>query len=93
MRSATNADVAAGYERVLVIACGPEGPSPLGPWLDVAVEGLRATGSSVEVVVADSTSQQAFGANSLSLSTQAPAADAGRTQGAAVAEGIAAFWA
>ncbi|MCC8908263.1 MULTISPECIES: patatin-like phospholipase family protein [unclassified Curtobacterium] len=93
MRSATNADVAAGYERVLVIACGPEGPSPLGPWLDVAVEGLRAAGSSVEVVVADSTSQQAFGTNSLSLSTQAPAADAGRTQGAAVAEGIAAFWA
>ncbi|MGG7308202.1 patatin-like phospholipase family protein [Curtobacterium sp. AB451] len=93
MRSATNADVAAGYERVLVIACGPEGPSPLGPWLDVAVEGLRAAGSSVEVVIADSTSQQAFGTNSLSLSTQAPAADAGRTQGTAVAEGIAAFWA
>lgn len=93
MRSATNADVAAGYERVLVVACGPEGPSPLGPWLDVAVEGLRAAGSSVEVVIADSTSQQAFGTNSLSLSTQAPAADAGRAQGTAVAEGIAAFWA
>ncbi|WFR65884.1 patatin-like phospholipase family protein [Curtobacterium flaccumfaciens] len=93
MRSATNADIAAGYERVLVVACGPEGPSPLGPWLDVAVEGLRAAGTSVEVVIADSTSQQAFGADSLSLSTQAPAADAGRTQGAAVAEGIAAFWA
>lgn len=93
MRSATNADVAAGYERVLVVACGPEGPSPLGPWLDVAVEGLRAAGSSVEVVIADSTSQQAFGTNSLSLSTQAPAADAGRTQGTGVAEGIAAFWA
>jgi predicted acylesterase/phospholipase RssA len=30
-RSATNADVAAGHERVLVIACAPEGPSPLGP--------------------------------------------------------------
>ncbi|WP_439691168.1 patatin-like phospholipase family protein [Curtobacterium sp. SP.BCo] len=93
LRSATNADVAAGYERVLVIACGPEGPSPLGPWLDVAVEGLRAGGSSVEVVVADSTAQQAFGANSLSLATQAPSADAGRAQGGAVAEGIAAFWA
>jgi len=93
LRSATNADVAAGYERVLVVACGAEGPSPLGPWLDVAVEGLRAAGSSVEVVVADSTAQQAFGANSLSLSTQAPSADAGRAQGGAVAEGIAAFWA
>ena len=29
VRSGTNADAAVGYERVLVIACGPEGPSPL----------------------------------------------------------------
>ena len=93
LRSATNADVATGYERVLVVACGPEGPSPLGPWLDIAVEALRAAGSSVEVVVADSASQRAFGTNSLSLSTQAPSADAGLAQGRTVAEGIAAFWA
>lgn len=93
LRSATNADVAAGHERVLVVACGPEGPSPLGPWLDVTVESLRAAGSSVEVVIADSTAQQAFGTNSLSMSTQAPSAAAGRTQGTAVAEAIAAFWA
>ncbi len=93
VRSGTNADAAAGHERVLVIACGPEGPSPCGPWLDVAVEALRAGGSSVEVVVADSASQQAFGTNSLSLATQAPSAEAGRAQGAAVAEQIAAFWA
>lgn len=93
VRSGTNADAAAGHERVLVIACGPEGPSPVGPWLDVAVESLRAGGSSVEVVVADSTAQEAFGTNSLSLATQAPSAEAGRTQGTAVAEQIAAFWA
>ncbi|ROP64072.1 patatin-like phospholipase family protein [Curtobacterium sp. PhB115] len=92
MRSGTNADAAAGHERVLVIACGPEGPSPLGPWLDVAVESLRAGGSSVEVIVADSTAQQAFGTNSLSLATQAPSAEAGRAQGSAVAEQVAAFW-
>ncbi|WJX99815.1 patatin-like phospholipase family protein [Curtobacterium sp. SP.BCp] len=93
LRSATNADVAAGYERVLVIACGPEGPSPLGPWLDVAVESLRAGGSSVETVVADSASQHAFGTNSLALSTQAPSAEQGHRQGSTVAEQIAAFWA
>ncbi|MDM7885130.1 MULTISPECIES: patatin-like phospholipase family protein [Curtobacterium] len=93
LRSATNADVAAGHERVLIVACGPEGPSPLGPWLDLAVESLRAGGSSVEVVVADSGAQHAFGDNSLSLSTQAPAATEGRRQGEAVAEAIAAFWA
>ena len=93
VRSGTNADVAAGHERVLVIACGPEAPSPLGPWLDEAVETLRAAGSSVEVVVADSASQQAFGTNSLSLSTQRPAAEAGRAQASAIAERIAEFWA
>jgi len=93
LRSATNADVAAGHERVLVVACGPEGPSPLGPWLDLAVESLRAGGSSVEVIVADSGSQHAFGDNSLSLSTQAPAATEGRRQGEAVAAAVAAFWA
>ncbi|WNY34129.1 hypothetical protein Q9Q99_00550 [Curtobacterium flaccumfaciens] len=71
----------------------PKGRLPCGPWLDVAVEALRAGGSSVEVVVADSASQQAFGTNSLSLATQAPSAEAGHAQGTAVAEQIAAFWA
>lgn len=93
VRSGTNSDVAAGYERVLVIACGPEAPSPLGPWLDQAVESLRAGGSSVEVVVADSASQQAFGTNSLSLSTQRPSAEAGSAQASAIASQIVDFWA
>ncbi|MFJ3383345.1 MULTISPECIES: patatin-like phospholipase family protein [unclassified Curtobacterium] len=93
VRSGTNSDVAAGYERVLVIACGPEAPSPLGPWLDQAVESLRAGGSSVEVVVADSTAQQAFGTNSLSLSTQRPSAEAGFAQASASASQIVDFWA
>ncbi|PYY32822.1 hypothetical protein DEJ16_13445 [Curtobacterium sp. MCJR17_055] len=93
MRSATNADVAAGYERVLVIACSPEGPSPLGPWLDRAVTSLRDAGSRVEVLVADEASQRAFGTNSLALSTQRPSAEAGRAQAEPVAERIGAFWA
>jgi NTE family protein len=92
VRSGSNADVAAGYERVLVIACSPEGPTPLGPWLDRAVAGLRAAGSQVEVLVADDVSRQAFGTNSLSLSTQAPASEAGRVQAEREAERIAAFW-
>lgn len=92
-RSATNADVAAGFERVLVIACSPEGPSPLGPWLDRAVADLRAAGSQVEVIVADEASRQAFGADSLALSSQRPSAEAGRTQAQREAERIGAFWA
>jgi NTE family protein len=91
-RSATNADVAAGHERVLVIACAPEGPSPLGPWLDRAVADLRAAGSQVEVIVADEAAQRAFGTDSLALSTQRPSAEAGRAQAEREAERIAAFW-
>jgi NTE family protein len=93
VRSATNADLAAGYERVLVIACSPEGPSPLGPWLDRSVAALRDAGSQVEVVVADEASIRAFGTNSLALSTQRPSAEAGRAQAEQVAERVVAFWA
>ncbi|WP_258376433.1 patatin-like phospholipase family protein [Curtobacterium sp. MCBD17_028] len=91
-RSGTNADAAAGYERVLVIACRAEDPSPTGPWLDRAVAGLRHDGSAVEVVVADATSQAAYGTNVLALSTRAPAAHAGRAQAAAVAARVRDLW-
>jgi NTE family protein len=91
-RSVTNADVADGYDRVLVIACRREDPSPTGPWLDVAVEELTASGATVEVVVANEASQAAYGDDVLAVSTRAPAARAGHAQAADVAERIAAFW-
>jgi len=91
-RSVTNADVAAGYDRVLVLACRPEQPSPTGPFLEQAVAGLRAAGSVVEVVVADTASQAAYGTNVLAVSTRAPAARAGRAQAASIVEDIRAFW-
>lgn len=91
-RSVTNADAAAGYERVLVVACRPEDPSPTGPWLDRAVAGLRRAGSRVEVVVADAASQAAYGTNVLALSTRIPAARAGRAQAAVEADRVRALW-
>ncbi|MFZ7087716.1 patatin-like phospholipase family protein [Curtobacterium sp. RRHDQ10] len=91
-RSATNADAASGYDRVLVVACRPEQPSPTGPWLDVAVQSLRSSGSEVLVVVADDASQAAYGTDVLAVSTRGPAATAGRAQAAAVAAEVGAFW-
>lgn len=99
VRSATNADVAAGYDRVLVLACGPEDPaSPMGPQLDAAVAALRAgteSAAPAEVLVlsADEASLRAFGPNSLADSSRVPSAEAGRVQAAKAAEAVAAFWA
>lgn len=95
-RSATNADVAAGYDRVLVLSCGAEDArSPMGPQLDAAVAGLRDDAdspSAVLVVSADAASLQAFGGNSLDDASRVPSALAGRAQGASVAESVRAFW-
>lgn len=93
VRSGTNADVATGYDSVLVLACAPEDPSsPMGPQLDAAVESLRAAGTDVHVVTADDESIAAFGTNSLSDASRVPSALAGRRQGALEADAVSAFW-
>lgn len=93
MRSATNADLADGYGKVLILACGPEDPAnPLGPQLDEAVTGLRASGSDVLVLSADEVSLRAFGGNSLAASSRIPSAHAGRAQAAGIADEVLAFW-
>jgi NTE family protein len=92
MRSGTNADLAEGYDKVLIIACFPEAEtSPLGPTLPQAVEILEKR-SSVLVITADTDAMTAFGANPLLMSSRAPSAAAGRAQGARVADDVARFW-
>jgi len=92
MRSATNADVAADCDRVLVLSCGPEAPaSPLGPTLPRVAEQLRRT-AEVLVIEADAETLAAFGGNTLSPAVREPAAEAGARQGALVAERVRAFW-
>ena len=92
MRGGTNADVAAGYGRVLVLACFPEpDTSPLGPSLAEAVRALE-TSADVSVVVADANALAAFGMNPLLLSSRAPSAAAGRAQADAIAADIDRFW-
>ncbi|WP_366451316.1 patatin-like phospholipase family protein [Cellulomonas sp.] len=90
-----NADLAAGYARVLVLSpFGGRTRHPLewGMQLAAQVDELRAGGSSVETIFPDDASLTAFGTNMMDLSTRLPAARAGDDQGRALAEQLAEFW-
>jgi len=93
--NAENADLAAGYERVLVLA--PFGGKALTPvdWgthLATQVDELRAGGSRVETIFPDSDSEHMFGTNAMDLSLRPPAARAGYDQGRALAAQLTEFW-
>lgn len=93
--NAENADLAAGYERVLVLS--PFGgrslqPAEWGMHLAAQVDELRSRGSSVETIFPDSTSEHMFGANAMDLSLRPAAARAGHDQGRAIAEQLTEFW-
>ncbi|NQX13600.1 patatin-like phospholipase family protein [Microbacteriaceae bacterium VKM Ac-2855] len=94
-RSSENADLAAGYERVLVLSpLGGRTRYPLswGMHLAVQTEELRAGGGRVEVMLPDEDSLEAFGGNMMNPATRVPAARAGHRQGLAAAHGLVAFW-
>ncbi|MDQ1599277.1 MAG: hypothetical protein QOD68_751 [Actinomycetota bacterium] len=93
--NADNADLAAGYARVLVLSpFGGRSRTPVdwGLHLATQVDELRARGSRVETVFPDSDSRTAFGDNVMDLSTRPPAARAGHDQGRALAEQLTGFW-
>jgi len=90
-----NADLAAGYGRVLVLS--PFGRRTLQPldWgmqLAAQVDELRARGSRVETIFPDSNFEHMFGANAMDPSLRPPAARAGYDQGRALAEQLIGFW-
>ena len=90
-----NADLAAGYRRVLVLSpLGGRTRHPLewGMQLSAQVDELRAGGSRVETILPDEDSLAAFGDNMMDLSTRPPAARAGFDQGRARAESLAEYW-
>ncbi|HWD61516.1 MAG TPA: patatin-like phospholipase family protein [Humibacter sp.] len=94
-RRSSNADLAAGYERVLVLEpFGGKSRHPLEWGMDLAtqVEELRAAGSSVETVFPDAGSGDVFNANALDPSTRLPAARGGHAQGLSLAGQLAVFW-
>ncbi|WP_349899608.1 patatin-like phospholipase family protein [Parafrigoribacterium soli] len=93
--NAENADLATGYERVLVLS--PFGGRTLHPleWgtgLAVQVDVLRAAGSHVEVVGPDAASEHLFGPNAMDFSLRPAAARAGYEQGTELASRLAEFW-
>jgi len=94
-RRSENADLAAGYGRVLVLS--PFGGRTLVPldWgmhLAAQVDELRAGGSRVETIFPESSSEHMFGANAMDPSLRPPAARAGYDQGRALAEQLTEFW-
>lgn len=91
VRSPANADLAAGAERVVVLAPIVRG---IGPQIGVApqVAALRAAGSRVALVSPDAAAVDAIGRNVLDPARRAGAARAGRAQAADVTDTIAAVW-
>jgi NTE family protein len=93
--NADNADLAAGYSRVLVLS--PFGgrsrtPEEWGMHLATQVDELRAHGSKVETIFPDGSSEHMFGANAMNVSLRPAAARAGYDQGAALAGELTEFW-
>lgn len=95
--STDNADLAAGFDRVMVLALKrpPEIPSMSVASLDETVKTLQDDGALVEVIQPDETTLAAFAAAGgvLNPAISAPAARAGRLQGGRiVSERISSFW-
>jgi NTE family protein len=97
VRSGTSADLASGYDSVLIIApigAGQTGIDPLlGRTSRAEAESLRAAGSDVELVFPDAAAMEAIGINRMDSSRRPQVMDAGRAQARAVAERLAAAWA
>jgi NTE family protein len=90
-----NADLAAGYARVLVLSpFGGRSRHPVGWGMDLAtqVDELRARGSRVQTIFPGRDSEHMFGANAMDLSLRPPAARAGESQGRALVEQLTEFW-
>lgn len=92
MRSSANADLAAGYERIVVLAPIAQGFRAL-PSAGRQCRALTAAGHTVTLVTPDQQALAAIGRNMLSPVQAAPAAQAGRAQAAAAAEAVARVWA
>lgn len=90
-----NADLAAGWERVLVLS--PFGgrslhPAEWGMQLAAQVEELRAGGSRVETIFPGADAEHLFGRNAMQLSLRPDAARAGYDRGRALAPELSGFW-
>jgi len=97
MRSSTNADVAKGYDKVLVIAVTVRTPDPImaerfSKPLEKELKILCESNARVEVVVPDTASLDAFGMNLMDRSRRPAAAKTGLSQGRSDAARHRRFW-
>jgi NTE family protein len=96
MRSGTNADLAKGYDNVIVVAvrAGVEGPMAevSKQRLESELATLTESGSAVTLITPDAASQEAFGVNLMDFTRRAGAAEAGLAQGRSEAEALKGKW-
>jgi NTE family protein len=99
MRTATNADVAKGYERVLVVSVtrrAGTAASVVGERLrerqDAEIEALRGSGSVVELIAPDDEFVEKFGVSLMDFSKRLEAAELGLRQGRREGERLRGFW-
>jgi len=97
VRSGTSADLASGYDSVLIVApigARSDGIDPLlGSQARAEAEALRAQGASVELVFPDAAALARIGINRMDASRRDKAALGGVTQGKALASRLAQSWA
>ncbi|MBN3929420.1 patatin-like phospholipase family protein [Streptomyces verrucosisporus] len=91
VRSTTNADLARGHRRVVVLAPLPRAFGP-GPRAERLAARLRAEGAEVALIVPDAAARRELGRNPLDVSRRAACARAGRAQAAAHARAVGGVW-
>jgi len=97
MRSSTNADVAKGYDKVLVIAVSVRTQDPImaerfSKPLEKELKILRESNAQVELITPDTASLDAFGMNLMDRSHRPAAAKTGLSQGQSDAARLQRFW-
>ncbi len=96
VRSGTSADLASGYDSVLIVApigARSDGIDPLlGRQARAEADALGAAGSSVELVFPDASTLEAMGINRMDASRRGVTAEAGVVQGRSLAPRLADSW-
>ncbi|MER6998973.1 patatin-like phospholipase family protein [Streptomyces sp. NPDC000410] len=91
VRSSTNADLALGYDTVVIVAPIAVGGGPVASARALA-QRLTASGARVALITPDRAARRAFGRNVLDPSRRAPSARAGLAQATACADAVRAVW-
>ena len=93
MRSGTNADLAKGYDKVLLFAVMPPAFAAfMQPSIEAELAIVRESGGQTLLVAPNAGAGEAFGPNLMDGSRRDIIAEAGRVQGRADAARIGAFW-